>query len=157
MTQVQTDGAISVSLDPRLRVTGVQVHSVELLRDPARLEEAVAAAYTAALSAQLPPETAAPALAQLRPRRHTLTVRKPTPELLDRHEIRVRDHLEPRTPRPHEVTGRSDNECVSVTLPVTGGRGRLQVDPGWLQQTNGTRLGAAITEAYAAAYARRDS
>jgi hypothetical protein len=51
----------------------------------------------------------------------------------------------------------SDNQCVSVVLPPTGGRGRLQVDPGWLQQTSGTRLGAAITEAYVAAYTRRDS
>jgi hypothetical protein len=86
-----------------------------------------------------------------------LAVRRPTSDLLDRHEIRVRDHLQPRRPHPREHAGVSDNRCVSVTLPVTGGRGRLQVDPGWLQQTTGTRLGAAITEAYVAAYARRDT
>ena len=161
MSHPTDDGALTVTLDAGLRVTGVQVHVVEPLRDPARLEEAFAAAYAEALTREVPVATAVPSLPTLRPTRVVLTVRPPTQAVLDRHEVRVRDHLAPRRPHPREQTGVSDNECVRVVLPPTGGRGRLEVDPGWLQQTNGTRLGAAITEAYAAAYAgadrRRDS
>jgi hypothetical protein len=154
MTRPTTDEALTVALDPQLRVTGVQVHTVEPLRDPARLDEAFAAAYAEALSRAVPITTPVPELPALRPRRVTLTVRKPTQDLLNRHEVRVRDHLQPRKPVVGEQTGESANRCVSVTLPPTGGRGHLRVDAGWLQQTNGTRLGAAITEAYADAYAQ---
>ena len=161
MTQPTTDEALTVTVDPQLRVTGVQVHTVEPLRDPVRLDEAFASAYAEALAGRRPIETPAESLATLRPQRVVLTVRKPTAAALDRHEVRVRDHLQPRRPRPREQTGVSANQCVSVILPPTGGRGHLRVDAGWLQQTNGTRLGAAITEAYADAYAqthaRRDS
>lgn len=161
MNHPTTDGAMTgtmtVSIDANLRVTGVEVHTVEPLREPARLEEAFAAAYTEALAGEVPLVTPAPSLATLRPRRLVLTVREPTQALLERHEVRVRDHLQPRNPHRREHTGLSSNRCLSVTLPVTGGRGRLQVDPGWLQQTTGTRLGAAITEAYADAYAHADA
>ena len=156
-TGTSADGSISVATDATLRVTGVQVHTMEPLRDASRLDEAFAAAYVAALAGGRPGDGTTPAIDRLRPQRLVLTVRRPTPDLVNRHEVRIRDHLQPRRPHPREHVGRSDNGCVTVTLPVAGGRGRLDVDPGWLQQTSGTRLGAAITEAYVAAYTRRDS
>ena len=54
------------------------------------------------------------------------------------------------------MTGSSHNGCVTVTLAPHGPRGAVDADPGWLAQTSGPRLGAAVTEAFRDAYSRRD-
>ena len=153
------DGALTVTIDPTLRVQQVQVHSVDALRTPAQVRDAFEAAYHDALSRRLPDsDDGQEAGTAERPvaRRVRRISARPTRERLDRHQIRYRERNRPATHIRGEVTGTSQNDCVSVTLGPASPRGVLEVDPGWLATTVGSRLGGAITEAFHDAYARRD-
>jgi hypothetical protein len=153
-------GAMTVTIDPTLRVASVQVGSIEPLRSVDALNAVFAEAYAAALAARFSDgQHAGPTVSGDRPvaRRQHLTVRPPTPDMLNRHQVRVQTNTQPRMRTPREGVGVSTNECVTVTVSPVGARGRIDADPGWLQQTNAARLGAAIAEAFQAAYTRRDS
>jgi hypothetical protein len=59
------------------------------------------------------------------------------------------------TALPGHERGVSDNDCVSVVLDVSGPGGDLAFDDGWLRQATSPNVGAAITQAFAAAYRER--
>ena len=153
--------ALTVTVDPLLEVRRVVVHDVDLLRTPEAVRQAFEDAYRAALLRRLPdgpPRPAAGGSGRTRPvaRRVRRVSARPTPERLARHQTRYSEALEPRPQRPGERSGSSANGCVSVTVRPGSPRGVIEVDPGWLAAATRTRLGAAITEAFAAAYDRGD-
>ena len=156
-TGTATDGSLSVTIDPVLQVVGVEIHVVDQLRTPLSLDAALSAAYTSALAARLPRPDQGPSPA-VRPRPVARRVHRvsaaATPERLNRHRVRYEEPL-PRLPRD-PVTGSSHNGCVTVTLTPHGPRGAVAADPGWLAQTSGPRLGAALTEAFLDAHSRKD-
>ena len=152
-------GAMAVTVDPTLRVTCVEVRSLEPLRTPTALRQAFEAAYRDALARRLRRDDHAPDDRQ-RERPVARRVRRisaaPTPELVNRHQIRYRERGTSAAGQRGLVVGTSTNGCVTVVLPPANPRGVLDSDPGWLATTTGARLSAAITEAFAEAYARRD-
>jgi hypothetical protein len=54
------------------------------------------------------------------------------------------------------VEGISDNSCVEVQLPIASSFGPFTSDPGWLANAAAAHIGAAVTQAFAAAYRKRD-
>ena len=156
-TGTSSDGSLSVTIDPTLRVVSVQVHAVDQVRGSDALDAAVSTAYTAALAARLPAAEDRPdGSPAARPvaRRVRRVSAAPTPARLNRHQSRY--HQQPPLVRRTPVTGVSDNECVTVTLGPAGPRGVVAADPGWLAQTSGPRLAVAVTEAFQDAHTRRD-
>lgn len=150
--------AVTVTVDPTLRITAVRVRDVDAVRSPDAVTSAFEAAYRAALILRLRPHDDGGAAGRSRPvaRRVRRVNPAPTAERLARHRSRHGDPERPRDRRLGEVTGTSANRYVSVRLPVANPRGHLDVDPTWLAVTTRARLGRAITEAYADAYTRRD-
>jgi hypothetical protein len=146
--------AMRVTVDRQLRVRRVVVADVDQLRTEGSVRRAFDDAYRAALVEQLDIQ---PVPRRDRPvaRRVRRVAPTPTPERLDRHQTRYREAFRPRTRRAGEVTGTSVNGCLSVTVPPAQPRGVIDADPGWLAVTTRSRLGAAITEAFADAYSRR--
>jgi hypothetical protein len=153
------DGAVTLTLDPTLRILRAEVGRIDLVRTEDALNSALTSAYAVALSGRAahadPADT--PHGEPPQPRRLRLEVRRPTPEMLARHQVRERANARPRPRFPREERGTSANGCLAVTLPVASPRGPVEVDHGWLQLANSAQLGAALTEAYNDAYSRRDS
>lgn len=152
-------GALTVTIDPTLRVVGTEALHIDGLRTPAELGAAVASAYRAAITARLrrdapdQPRGArpVPVATPVRP-----DIRKD--ELLNRHYIfeATREQRRARRPASGVVTGRSRNDCVWVTLSPASAMGTVDADPGWLAQTTGSLLASALTEAFEDAYSERD-
>jgi len=155
------EGALAVTLDPTFRIEVVRVADAAKVRTPDELRSALDAAWAMALAQHVHdgPDNEAPARERERPRAARLVLTPPplTHESHHRHEIRDRENARPRRLRRGGAVGISHNECVTVTLPAALTWGRLEVDPGWLRNTSAANLGTAITEAYHAAYTRRDS
>ena len=151
--------AVEVTVDPTDRLTIVQVLRAEGVRTPERLEEAVAGGYRAAVSRRRA------TLRGDRPRDHRARARSNR-----RPPVAVENWMvhgwqpEPATVQMHdfdasdigEVRGGSDNECVEVELGIASSFGSLSSDPGWLANATAAQIGAAVTQAFAAAYRNRD-
>ena len=150
-------GALTVSIDAGYRVVSVNVFKNDEVRRPESLDRSFRAAYTAAVSARLagrperPVRTVRPT--PVRPR---VTFTRPTPEMLQRHRIRTESPRTRLPGTPGEVTGVSNNDCVSVTLDPAQPIGRIVADPGWLANAGLSSIASAITEAFQHAYDRRD-
>lgn len=155
---------ITVTIDPTLRVTDVQIHRMDPLRQPNTLTKAFGAAYAAAIAARLPdkPEAEQARTADRpRPVATAAPIRisvAPPPELFNGQRRRE------RTPHPQltgyaarEAVGHSRNECITATLPAASTAGTLTVDQGWVQQAAGANVAKAIVEAFVHAYSRRDN
>lgn len=151
-------GAVTVTVDPRFRVTGLLLAEHDDIRRPASLARAFDAAYALAVASRSEPDGgpapapgARPVAVATRP-----VFRRPTPEMLQRH--RVREESPRRTTASHagEVTGTSSNECVRVTLAPARPSGTVEADPGWLAHAARNQIVAAIIEAFEHAYAERD-
>lgn len=157
-TGTDPERSLIVSVDPTNRVERVHVSDVERVRTPAELRSALGAAYTNALDERLartrPVDTDKP-----RPvvARTPVRVRPVTPEMLNRHRIRTdQGGRRPTVRRWRQEFGASDNDCVTVALPPASSSGEIDADPGWLQNATAANLGVAITQAFTAAYRRRD-
>jgi len=156
------DNALTVVIDPTLRVTAVHVHLVDKVRQPSALADAVKAAYAAAMAARLPKRESterssrAPrSVASAAP--VTIVPGQVRAEMLDRHRIRRESKLVAAAPFGFgEATGISGNECVTVTLPPASSSGAVSADPGWLQNASAANLAKAVAEAFTDAYQRRD-
>jgi hypothetical protein len=152
--------ALTVTIDPTLRVTGVQIHRIDALRPPNSLPETFKAAYAAALAARRRGHQPAKESA-VRPRATSapLTLSTaPARELLDRHSIRRERKLNPQPGfGSREAAGISQNQCVTVALPPASSAGSMAVDSGWLQNASASNVARAIVEAFTDAYTKRDS
>ena len=153
--------SLTVTIDPTLRVTGVQIHRIDAIRPPNSLPELFKAAYAAAVAArrpQQPPQESA-ATARPRPTAEPVTISTaPTRERLNRHSIRRKRQFNPQ-PRFgfRAATGTSHNQCVTVALPPASPAGPVAVEPGWLQNASASNVARAIVEAFNDAYTKRDS
>jgi hypothetical protein len=152
-TGTSVDGALTVTVDPLLRVVAVQVHTVDELRTDKALDTALSGAYRNALAARVTPRDPSPGAARPVARKVRRVSARATPARLTRHEVRRRP--QPPALRARPVTGSSDNQCVTVTLAPAAPRGSVTADPGWLAQTTATRLSGALTEAFLDAHSRR--
>jgi hypothetical protein len=147
------DGALTVTIDPLLRVVAVHVHAAEELRTDEALNKALAEAYRNALAARLQPRDSSPGAARPVARKVRRVSARATPARLERHQVRHRP--QPQGPGARPVSGSSDNQCVTVTLAPATPRGSVATDPGWLAQTTAARLSGALTEAFLDAHTRR--
>lgn len=149
--------SVRVAIDDRNRLTHAHVLRADDVRTPETLDAAVTAAYRAALAGR---RTATGAERRERPVARATHVTAPplTVGSYDRHQVREATRAERTTHRgnPGAVTGRSDNECVTVTLRPASSAGQVDADPGWLRTATSTAVSRAVTEAFAAAYAERD-
>ncbi|HWM75168.1 MAG TPA: hypothetical protein VNQ53_15580 [Nocardioides sp.] len=154
--------SIVVAVDDRSRFTGVEVSTLDDgLRETAALSAAFDDAYGRAIV-----DAAVPASAATGASRGTRT---PAGPVLRGRPAGPTPHDEPRWDLINagygsgsdtlslSPTGASDNECVYVRLDPASSRGRLvDIDQEWLRQTTTTRLEAAIGQAFADAYRKRD-
>lgn len=156
------EAALTVTVDPTLRVLRVDVRRPDAVRLPDQLAAAVAEAYRDALRARVadrrderrrrgerPVATAAPVPRPVFDRR-----------LLDRHQVREATRAERHDPGrarrlPRPGVGRSRNGCVVVRLGLVSPVGPVETDPGWLATATADHLGNALTEAFRAAYEER--
>lgn len=154
-------GAITVTIDPTLRVTGVQIHKIELVRPPRSLADVFKEAYGAAVASGKPKPKTMPESSD-RPRpvatAAPITARVSRDEALHRHRIRRELQLAPDRPRfgSGAAEGVSVNKCVTVAIPAARAVGTVTADPGWLQNASASNVANAIVEAFTEAYARRD-
>lgn len=158
---VVTETDIVIRLDDDFRFAGIDVALLTVeQREPARLAADFDAAYSAAMDrnatkrAAASPQRRVPGTPTMA--RPALRSRPPLPDRtggephwdLIRLGAERRDDLDP--------TGRSDNDCVRVSLDPASSRGRLvDVDAGWLAQTTPDRLESAVVEAFRQAYEKR--
>jgi hypothetical protein len=158
MTQTDLGDSVRVALDPPNRVAHVHVLRADAVTTPAELDAAVAAAYRVALAERRRTPNGAARRERPVARSIRLTVPALTPGSYDRHRVREATRAERASRRgnPGEVTGRSTNDCVAVTLAPASATGRVDADPGWLRTATSTSISRAVTEAFAAAYAERD-
>lgn len=160
--------AVLVSLDARGRLASVQMPGLpDELRRPEALATAVDRAFRRAVlgdhrppaRSHVPPPPARRAPANRpRPVRQDRQGLGPSAATLERQRVHAADRLTGIAPSDSDLTptGVSANQCVRVTLDPGGSNGRLDVDPGWLSQAPAQKVAAAVTEAFAAAYERRD-
>jgi DNA-binding protein YbaB len=155
-------GSVTVTVDPTDRVVLVRVNGeAATVRTPELLDAAVLQAHVAAQLARRdavrprPERTGARPLATGAGNRPVRALdnlwaqgRTTSDRTLPAHPRRSRD-LGP-------ATGTSDNDCVTVTLGIASSQGRVAADPGWLVNATSESIGNAITQAFAAAYRRRD-
>lgn len=155
------DGHLTVALDLANRVVLVRLRSNEGLRGVGELQVALGAAYSQALVRRVMAAEGTVTPSGDQPHRAKtptpLMVRPPTSEMLRRGQVRARYRREGRVESPTgRVVGRSRNGCLTVELPPGALRGHVDADPGWLRQSTPTTLAAALTEAYADVYDRRE-
>ncbi|NYJ02536.1 hypothetical protein HNR19_003234 [Nocardioides thalensis] len=152
------DHSVSVTVDATQRVVHVDVLRVDAVRTPYELAARVAGAYRAALVARRPPRD--PSVKRQRPVAVATPIRAtpPTSDSYHRHTIREASRAERarRRGRPGSVTGRSSNDCVTVTLPPASSAGRVDADAAWLSNAASGSISRAVTEAFTAAYSERD-
>lgn len=160
--------AVLVSLDARGRLAGVQMSGLpDELRRPEALATAVDRAFRRAVLAGRPPRARSdgpPPPARRAPAHPPRPVRQdrsglgPSAATLERERVHAADRLTGSTPAEPDLTptGMSANECVRVVLHPASSNGRVEVDAGWLSQAPAPKVAAAVTEAFAAAYERRD-
>jgi hypothetical protein len=154
------DNALTVTIDPTLRVVAINIHAIDKVRQPSAVTDACKAAYAAAIAARLPrEEPAQPDRDQPRPVANgepIAFVTRPG-DLLNRHRSRRESRLSaPASFGSRAATGVSTNDCVTVDLPPANSSGTVTVDPGWLQNTTASNLAKAILEAFTDAYTKRD-
>ena len=158
--QARQSDAIGVDLDRDGRVRGVQFTTLsDELREGHTLDRAFREAMTRAIAADLP--AAPPVLdesGRVRVARVALPKRRPLRDLVREALDRPPVHATDTAVRSFGgEQGESDNGCVSVVLDPSGPGGDLTFDAGWLRQATLTKLAAAITQAFAAAYRTRGS
>ena len=158
MTSNEPGDSVRVAIAPPNRVAHVHVLRAEAVTTPAELDAAVRAAYRVALAERRrtpdgPARRERPVARSIR-----LTVPALTPGSYDRHQVREASRTERAVSRgnPGVVSGRSTNDCVTVTLAPASAAGRVDADPGWLRTATATSISRAVTEAFVAAYAERD-
>ncbi len=154
-------GAVTVTVDPTDRVIAVTVRDRDAIRSTEGLRQAVELAFQAARMHRLGVHT--PSGKPSGP----LTVDSgpsPRPILLvtdesDRHVPQPRDRSGPTVAQRDfgPTSGVSDNDCVTVTLDVASSHGTVDADQGWLSTALPTKIGDAITQAFAQAYGKRDA
>jgi len=154
--QVEQGGdPVSVEVDARGRFADVTLAGLDDgLREAAALAEAFDTAYAAALVARAP--RAPESLAGARPTGPVLLGRPSAPDPSGGPHWDLIDAGGGASGELSPV-GTSDNECLRVRLEPAGSRGRLvDIDPGWLRQAPRTAVAAAIHQAFADAYGKRD-
>lgn len=171
MTGADRTGRVLVTLDPTNRVTSVTLTGLpDELRTPTALARAVGEGYDAALRDKVlaaDPERATtsrplPEVRRLRrPPRPPRPVRPedggPDRPLPSPAVVEERRAQRGRVARSHaDCTGVSDNDCVTVTVPPGIPRGEIDADPGWLRHAAAQQVAAALTQAYADSYRKRD-
>lgn len=153
------DGVLTVTIDPRLKVTRAVVHDADAIRTPDTLTDTFTTAYRRAIAARVPAAERAERRRGERPVAVATPVTKPAfdPSMLDRHRIRDASRAERRAPRrlPRAAVGRSGNECVLVHVGLISPVGRIEVDPGWLANATASAIGDALSEAHHDAYEQR--
>ncbi|TNM40487.1 hypothetical protein FHP29_10595 [Nocardioides albidus] len=160
---VNTAPPLQVDLDADLRVVSASfAHLPDELREPTALDAELQRAYLAAVAEGRP--TASRSIGpdgRAHAARVTAPPRRPMRELVAEALRDLEEHGAP--PRDdHRVVpiggeqGESDNQCLSVVLDASGAGGRLDADAGWLRQASASNVAAAIQQAFAAAYQRRD-
>ena len=158
MTSNDPGDSVRVAIDPPNRVAHVHVLRAEGVSTPETLDAAVAAAYRTALAGRR--RTPATQARRERPVARSIRLTAPalTPGSYDRHRVREASQAERAMRRgtPGAVTGRSTNDCVTVTLGPASAAGRVDADAGWLRTATSTSISRAVTEAFTAAYAERD-
>lgn len=150
---------IQVDLDRHGRVVTVNVlRLTEDLRTSTGLDEAFQKALARRRSDELP---AAPpvvdASGRIQVARTTVPARRPLRELV--REAMLHDTSVPTARSTTLIGGErgvSENDCLTVVLDPAGQGGDLEADPGWLRQAAASKVGAAITQAFDAAYRERD-
>ena len=157
-TRRRPSGSLTVTIGPTNRVRSVQIANATDLRSPGALASAVAAAYSAALTARSRRDPESPQVRRTRPRAVAVrpTFQRPSPEQLQRHRIRNESQPGERRAAGAVDEGRSANGCVRVTLDPARSSGTVSADPGWLAHAGATSIAKAITEAFHHAYAERD-
>lgn len=157
MSSNEPGDVVRVTLDPPNRVAHVHVLRSDAVGTPDALDAAVAAAYRAALAGRRTPASTA---RRERPVARSIRLTAPalTPGSYDRHQVREASQAERAAGHgePGAVSGRSTNDCVTVTLGPASAAGRVDADPGWLRTATSTSISRAVTEAFTAAYAERD-
>jgi hypothetical protein len=154
------DNALTITIDPTLRVSAVNIHAIDKVRQPSALAKACKAAYAAALAARLPRmEPGGGGRAAPRPVANggpIAFVTRPG-DLLHRHRTRRESRLD-ASPAfgSREATGVSSNGCVAVDLPPANSFGSVTAEPGWLLNATASNLAKAVLEAFTDAYTKRD-
>lgn len=157
-----TEANLEVTLADRGRIARVDVRS---LPDPARRPQVFNEAFQEAVSrARSATRPAAPGVVgpdgRVRAARVVAPPSRPLRELVE-EAIATRDpHRRPvgSGDAPEgRVTGTSDNDCVTVVLDPSGPGGELEIDAGWLSHAARQSVGAAVQQAFTAAYEIRES
>jgi hypothetical protein len=155
---------IEVEVDSGYRVVRVVLNDADdSLRRPDALSAAFDDAYTRALLGEAARQDA------LADRPAPSGERRAAGPVLRERPAAPTPHHEPRWDLINAVSGAdldggtlqpvgsSDNDCVHVRLDPGSSRGHLvDVDPGWLRQATVANLTAAIQQAFAHAYEKRD-
>jgi hypothetical protein len=149
-------GTLTVRIDDRGLFTGIEVRTLpEQLRASDAFATAFDQALTAAHANAYPPAPVPPDGRPVRARRVRRPERVPLRPIVE-EAVRHRDHAAVRSrPRPAREHGVSDNDCVTVTLDLTGPTGHVEVDQAWLPTAATAKIAAAVEQAFAAAYQER--
>jgi hypothetical protein len=161
-------GTLLVTVDPTRRVVGVASGRLDQsLRRPAGLAHAVRRAHTDAVMDGIELGLRAKGRVDPKaPRRNQAFAAGPPPSMAELHpdfgyapvDLELYRSLSGRSgPRPAgPAVGHSDNQCVTVTLDAAGPCGDVEADPGWLANAAPSAVAAALHQAFAAAYEKRD-
>lgn len=152
--------ALRIEIDDTRRVTGVVVRDADAVATPEALDAAVAAGYSEALAEAAASRRVDRPRTGARPVAVATLIEKapPPPGSYDRHRIREegRHTRALRRGEPGTAVGISTNECVTVRLRPASSFGSVESDAGWLRTARPDSIERAVTEAFAAAYDRRD-
>ena len=160
-------GTVLVTVDPTRRIVGVASGRLdESLRRPAGLAHAVRRAHTDAVMDGIELGLRAQGRVDPRaPRRHQAFAAGPPPSMAELHpdfgyapvDVELFRSLSGQPTGPAgPAVGHSDNQCVTVTLDAAGPCGDVEADPGWLANAAPAAVAAAVHQAFAAAYEKRD-
>lgn len=157
-TAADPTGSLLVSVDDRGRVVRVDVAVLdESLRTSGALDAAVARAHLTALVHRRPERTATlPRAAAPGPRPPRIRLTNPWTEGRDIEMPDFEWARQVNDAAPGRVAGVSDNECITVTLAPGSVSGGVVADDGWLRRAESRNVAAALTQAFASAYRKRD-
>ena len=160
VTGSDASGRLVVGVDQADRVRSVELSGLdERLREPGQLDHAVLQAAPAARVARLDQRARPPGA---HPREARRPERRRTP-ILDHQALGLPITLPDfeaarrlRRAAADAVSGTSGNECVTVHLGPGSAHGHVVADPGWLATATASKVAAAVSEAFADAYEKRD-